>query len=1086
MKLYQALLRCAAGLVLCANIYAQSAAATWQLKIPAAPVAPFVRNISALPDGRWAIYTPSSRLILGADLAIQNANLDGNSAQGCLEKSRLLSNLIDHGSATLDRTDIEDELSFDGFFVNPPNDCTVRRYSESGNLIWRQQLILRDYYCVRMVELNDSQLWVLRERSFERLGVDGSILGKKTLLNDSVSGAQASDIAASPVGGALITLQNPIGSQILRLDARGTTLWQFEDQARRYDRVFATLDGDALAIASSGANGASLLRLDPQGAVVWRRPIGNVGLQVADASMVSDESLRLLVAETPSTNAIYGFDNQGDLRWRAPVVAADIANLQLLTYLDKTLIATANSLAIYDANGAVIFSRAVQIANRALDISADGTQILYAKAMGGVSLLNTSDGTTRENSLRWAEFGQRSLLREIKSDDSVFVASRDLTAALNVVPGQLSSVTDFDIHAFTKAGIPRWQKSIANGMYDWQSGPNTLCLVQPLPPPSNQRDRVLRCFAADTGLLRFEHTFPEPFYDLAAISVLSNRVLTLATGGFDRPAHYQGFDFQGRILFDKAVEVRASRTLNETGLVLVSSDAIQRLDANGLDLGKFPTPTSAGLESSQVLSDGVLKYESNRLEKRDFAGALKWQAALNGVPAPLLYPLNNDVFLHIVEAPDALIVLAAKQHYSSFFDPVFLRPLAFAINKSTGAVLWQKSLEIDARRILQAAPEQVIFAGSNSRNNNFLQFLPLDQRESFQFIAPTTGANLGVQTRSGGRLASYNREGLLGLAQASAEIQVRNLRTEFGGAEIVITKQPLKAQASEAIGRLRAGAWYNPDTPGQGFLIEQIGDVQFLAWFHSAPVFTNTTAGARIETLSPKSLSWLTLQGDAATTEKSVPLKIYSTKNGAFATGLADPPRQVGDARLEFQSCTEATLSYDLEELDACAACTGGQIPSIRRGVIPLRSLLPATGCASPTALPAPISHKTGLFHDPNVAGQGILTVFNQGTLFAGWFSFDPQGGADDSAQQLWFTLQASNITGNPNRISSRIYRTLGARRDQQSSTSSLDIGEAILDFSACDKLRVRYQFNDEEAALAMRGLQGVLNLERIGACRAP
>ncbi len=92
---------------------------------------------------------------------------------------------------------------------------------------------------------------------------------------------------------------------------------------------------------------------------------------------------------------------------------------------------------------------------------------------------------------------------------------------------------------------------------------------------------------------------------------------------------------------------------------------------------------------------------------------------------------------------------------------------------------------------------------------------------------------------------------------------------------------------------------------------------------------------------------------------------------------------------------------------------------------------------------------------------------------------------SDDSAKQLWFTLQASDIIGNPNSISTRIYRTLGAPRDQQSSTSTLDIGEAILDFTACDKLTVRYEFVDTEAALAMRGLQGVLNLTRIGACRS-
>lgn len=113
------------------------------------------------------------------------------------------------------------------------------------------------------------------------------------------------------------------------------------------------------------------------------------------------------------------------------------------------------------------------------------------------------------------------------------------------------------------------------------------------------------------------------------------------------------------------------------------------------------------------------------------------------------------------------------------------------------------------------------------------------------------------------------------------------------------------------------------------------------------------------------------------------------------------------------------------------------------------------------------------------------MTVFNQGTLFAGWFSIDPQGAAGDSAKQLWLTLQASDIVGDPNRISARIYRTLGARRDQHSSTSTLDIGEAILDFTTCDKLSVRYQFIDSQAALAMRALQGVLQLERIGTCRA-
>ena len=152
------------------------------------------------------------------------------------------------------------------------------------------------------------------------------------------------------------------------------------------------------------------------------------------------------------------------------------------------------------------------------------------------------------------------------------------------------------------------------------------------------------------------------------------------------------------------------------------------------------------------------------------------------------------------------------------------------------------------------------------------------------------------------------------------------------------------------------------------------------------------------------------------------------------------------------------------------------------RGVIALKSLLTATGCAAPNALPGPISTKTGLFSDPQVAGQGIMSVENQGQLFAGWFTFDPAGASNDNYSHSWFTLQGSTAPG-VRKVQTQNYRTLGSIRNRSQRASQLVIGSAELDFQDCRTLLVTYRFSDNEAALAMRGKTGVVRLARNEDC---
>src|SRR5579863_1752455 len=98
------------------------------------------------------------------------------------------------------------------------------------------------------------------------------------------------------------------------------------------------------------------------------------------------------------------------------------------------------------------------------------------------------------------------------------------------------------------------------------------------------------------------------------------------------------------------------------------------------------------------------------------------------------------------------------------------------------------------------------------------------------------------------------------------------------------------------------GAWYNPATGGQGFLIESYPDLKgvghgYLAvgWY----TFDVTAAGGQ---------RWYILQGDAVNGSASSPLTIYAATGGNFNAVPKISSTQVGTATLSFSTCTTGTL----------------------------------------------------------------------------------------------------------------------------------------------------------------------------------
>jgi hypothetical protein len=118
-----------------------------------------------------------------------------------------------------------------------------------------------------------------------------------------------------------------------------------------------------------------------------------------------------------------------------------------------------------------------------------------------------------------------------------------------------------------------------------------------------------------------------------------------------------------------------------------------------------------------------------------------------------------------------------------------------------------------------------------------------------------------------------------------------------------------------------ADSWYNPETPGQGFfldVIEQLNQV-FLGWFtYAIAPPADDQSGHR----------WLTAFGKFE--GPSADLAVEWTAGGAFDAAQPVPDQIVdGTIELEFTDCTSGQITYNLP-----SDMAGGPTKS---GVIPIR-----------------------------------------------------------------------------------------------------------------------------------------------------
>lgn len=147
--------------------------------------------------------------------------------------------------------------------------------------------------------------------------------------------------------------------------------------------------------------------------------------------------------------------------------------------------------------------------------------------------------------------------------------------------------------------------------------------------------------------------------------------------------------------------------------------------------------------------------------------------------------------------------------------------------------------------------------------------------------------------------------------------RIQNLATNLAGRSASVT-----GTSAFAINPGLGGTWYNPDTPGQGFMLEVVPAANSLAigWFTWGP-----TAGDHfwMSGLGP-------INGDTATVE------LLRSSNGLFNRPAPVGSTPTGSATFRFTDCTRGTVNFQ-------RADTG------ESGTIPIVRLTPApAACSAP------------------------------------------------------------------------------------------------------------------------------------------
>lgn len=820
------------------------------------------------------------------------------------------------------------------------------------------------------------------------------------------------------------------GGRVVRLcfDASGQPRWtQTKELGANASTPLIAVgsDGSLFAVDTVGT-AATLSRLSPSGAELWRKPLpGNV----FDACAGPDRgcALRLdanndatVVVSTSSGVAqrlrLVGLDAAGNLRFEQELPISALSTL--------TRSADGGHLAVgaFDAGSSrlLALSPSGQLT--------DGNVAVPAAVLPPVRALAYS--------------GEASYV----------------VAASDDAPGYRISRIDLD-------GRERWSREIAGhiDLADASANANRVCVAETEALQSEPNNRV-RCLSAVDGELLWQRVMEEPFAFRSRTPLRPSVFALRADDTLELAYVYRGvqlYDPNGNSIRLTGTDERAPLgDMNTRGDSVIverpasapaNSDAgiIKRVTDSGRLAFSSDLPTIGMQPDALVLSDNDVTYVVGRNSQAssevgvwmiDANGGIEWRRALSDVVAP-----------SSIELTDESIVVQRRITTGSGTRQVLLDVL----RRDNGNRRWRKTLNADAAAIDASNGRVLLFSSGSSRWN-------------VRSLTLTDGTELGNDTYT------CPVQDCTLSAVAAADGIARVAAGNGASAQRYVTGAPIRVDQPGL-----NGAWGSLYGEGEGLVLDWLPQARLLFM----PWFTYARSGAN----EAGDLRWFVAQAaNVPNDARQAELEIYSVSGGVFDNPAARQTTRVGSATLRFSDCANGRLDYRFD--GGLNSGASGSITLSRLSPDTVPCIL-ADGTTRPASAARPPSkgfdaRQSGSWYEPATGGQGLqLTVQPDGVFFGAWFTYDAEGAANDNEKQHWFTLYGNLAQAVNGRIELALVQTIGGGFDRTPTRNRYIVGSATLQMHGCDRASLSYRFDDKETTGPYAGRSGEIELIKEGGC---
>ncbi len=968
----------------------------------------------------------------------------------------------------------------------------ITRFDVNGNIVWQQTMA----GALAITAGKNESVWAASSSALLHIDANGRITQRINVprTENAPYATQAKIVVDTNQSGAAIYNIGRNGFidsstqefSVVGFDSTGLRYVYQEKHSGNLPEISLLTNGLVRLVYASSL-GPAAITLDRNGKLQSRIALGAASDHISAIHSRSDGRFAILMSDQAQQQTLAQFNEAAQLIWRIPVRSAGafLTSYQLRGLADGYLIslpvfsgvipesATTRVIKI-NLNGVELQTRTLNATFGRSDFAelSDGT-LLYSDDFGKLSRLTDEFENMAEKTLSDLRLARMSA-------DAVFVQA-DKVIVISKTNG-----TRREIHG------------VANGKERWRAALPVEIQAQHI--DANQHCALLTQISEPTATNSEPRTFPA--LRCTQLSSGEQHVLAIPVRQGSNPINVQPIHFQQPLAqltySENAFHLLAGPNARPRSSLRQSAthDYLLSFNANG---ERVYDAQLSPLFAAKMHADGSVtgetepsaKGQNANLLHYDPTGNLRWRSVLdascgavhriesNDGSTLLIYQKEQDEFAMLPQFPTLTCIarfnaqgvrmwqhrladgFASIASFSWGKDAAYFidvdQAYAFRLSKfdwQNGQIAWRKSIA-----------SSYLFSTYDSENGSDLQIAEsidgrtvrvLGSSASGDVISSKLAVETGIELRRD--VQHPGRSTLPVVTRLTSDAMVTatndlspNYNSKIELAATAFTSSPFASGFGYA--QLQ-GAWHHPSRPGQGLMFDVREQIVRGVWYRRESA-DSLVGGA-------SSLVWYRLEGRIEPFAELIQLEIYRDQGGTFAGSSASTAQRIGQATMRLAQCGSASFEYKM---------SGLRVGSNDRGAMPLQALLRANGCE------AQARDKVGAWRAAN--GEQMMIDINptNQTVFAGWFSFDPNGLADDAHAQNWFNLVGTMAENGV--ASAKIYRTTGPVFGQFGATTSHAIGTAELQWNDTGDLMVRYAFDQTAESAPYTNLAGSLNLTK-------